>query len=168
MRKLIVATAALTLSAFGAAAQQGGQLTLRDTHGAWEVRCANDGTGTCLMVQEGKNSNGETVIKIGLQAPKGATGPNGQPIAAVMSIEAPMGIALMPGVQLKIDGKEVGRAPYRFCAGGACVVNQPIDAGLVSQLKKGSNAVITITGLNGQTADANVSLSGFTKAFNGL
>lgn len=158
----------MAVSATGALAQQAGQLTLRDTHGAWEVRCAADNPGVCLMVQDGKNSAGETVIKIGLQAPKGATGPNGQPIAAVMSIEAPMGIALMPGVQLKIDGKEVGRAPYRFCAGSACVVNQPIDTALVDQLKRGSNAVVTITGLNGKTADANVSLSGFTKAFGSL
>lgn len=168
MKKLIVAAAALSFSALGAAAQQGGQLTLRDTHGAWEVRCATDNPAVCLMIQDGKNANGETVVKMGLRNPKGAKTPDGKPIAAVVTIEAPLGVALIPGAMMKIDGREVGRAPFSFCNAAACVVNMPVGADLIDMMKKGSQTVVTIAGLNGQTADANISLSGFTKAYNGL
>lgn len=151
-----------------ASAQQQQQLNLKATHGAWEVRCAPDNANACLMVQDGKRSDGEVVIKVGMQNPKGATTPDGKVIAGVLTIEAPIGVALLPGVAIKIDGKEIGRAPFQFCSPSSCVVNEPVADQLIAQFKKGSNAVMTVVARNGEQAELTISLSGFTKAFNSL
>lgn len=172
IQKFILAAAlvigAVVTTTGAAKAQQQQQLTLKATHGAWEVRCAPDNANACLMVQDGKRGDGEVVIKVGVQNPKGATAPDGTPIAGVLTIEAPIGVALLPGVAIKIDGKDIGRAPFQFCSPSSCIVNEPVADTLISQMKKGTNATMTVVARNGETAELTISLSGFTKAFNSL
>ncbi|MEO0363488.1 MAG: invasion associated locus B family protein [Pseudomonadota bacterium] len=142
--------------------------TVKATHGSWEVRCGVENPDRCVMVQTGNNENGEPVLQAILSKAPGLEGPNGEEIAALMEIVAPIGVLLPAGVAVKIDGREVGRGGYRYCNPQACLVTEPIQDDFVNQLKRGSNAVFTLTALNGQTADITISLSGFTKAFNAM
>ncbi|MEM7526001.1 MAG: invasion associated locus B family protein [Pseudomonadota bacterium] len=167
-------TAALCalLFSFGAttvAAQNAQQnTTIKATHGAWEVRCSTENASACLMAQIGKNAEGAPVIQVLLRKTPNLKGPKGEPVSAVMEIFAPIGVFLPAGLAVKIDGAEVGRGIYRYCDPRACVVAEPIQDDFISKLKKGSNATMTIVSINNESANITLSLSGFTKAYNGL
>ena len=164
---IALASAALLSSALPAVAQQAAS-SVRETHGSWEIRCANDNPQACLMSQTGNNAQGQPVIQALVKKTPGLKGPQGEDVAAVVEIIAPIGVFLPAGVGIKIDGREVGRGAYRVCNPQACLVAEPVANDFIDQLKKGSNAVMTITASNGESADIAISLSGFTKAFNSL
>ena len=142
--------------------------TVKATHGAWEIRCSTQSPDQCLMAQTGNNAQGQPVLQALIRKTPGLKSPQGQPIAAVVEVIAPIGVFLPAGVAIQIDGREVGRGVYRVCNPQACLVAEPVPEDFISQMKKGSNAVMTVTAANGETANITISLSGFTKAFNGL
>ncbi|MEM7546590.1 MAG: invasion associated locus B family protein [Pseudomonadota bacterium] len=167
---LIMTTLAIGGTAGQAAAQsQQPGTTVKEKHGAWEIRCSTQNTDACAMAQTGNNASGQPVLQALIRKTPGLKGPNNEEIAAVMEVVTPIGVLIPAGVTVKIDGKEVGRGGYRYCSPQACVVQEPIQDQFVDQLKKGSGATLTIISAgNGETADVPISLSGFTKAYNGL
>lgn len=169
-RKIVALSIALfSLGAVAATAQsQAGGSTVKAKHGAWEIRCGVENPDTCLMAQTGNNDEGEPVLQALLRKTPNLKGPNGEAIAAVMEIVAPIGVLLPAGVAVTIDGKEIGRGGFRYCQPQACVVQEPIQDEFVNQLKRGAGAVMTLVGLNGTSLDVKISLSGFTKAYNSL
>lgn len=164
---LIAGLAGLALSA-PAGAQQSPGSTVKATHGAWQILCSDQRPESCAMVQTGNNDKGEPVVRSLIRKTPGLTGPQGQPVAAVMEVIAPIGVFLPAGVGIKIDGREIGRGVYRVCNPQACLMSEPVQDEFVSQMKAGNNAIITLTRPDGQTTDVTISLSGFTAAFNGL
>lgn len=167
---LVIASASLSLFAGASLAQNAQQgSTVKAKHGAWEIRCSNQDANACLMAQTGNNKEGQPVIQALLRKTPGLTGPNNEAIEAVMEIVTPIGVLIPAGVGVKIDGAEVGRGGFRYCSPQACIVQEPIQADFVSKLKKGSGATMTlVSATNGETAEIAISLSGFTKAYNGL
>ena len=169
MIKKLLAAAVLSLG-FGVAvaAQDQGASFVKATHGAWEVRCSNADNSKCVMTQTGNNAEGQPVLQALLRRTPGMQGPNGEPVAAVFELLAPIGVLLPAGIAVSIDGAEIGRVPYRVCNPQSCLVAEPVLEDFIGKMKKGSNAVMTMVGVNGQAASVTISLSGFTKAYNGL
>ena len=167
-KSLAAVTGAAILALAGNAAAQDQNSTVKAKHGAWEIRCATQNPEACLMTQTGNNPEGQPVLQALVRKTPGLTGPQGQAVPAVFEVIAPIGVFLPAGVAIKIDGREIGRGAYRVCNPQACLVAEPVQQDFIDQLKKGSNAVMSITGANGETADIPISLSGFTKAYNGL
>ena len=161
---------AMAIAAAPAGAQQQAQPTqLKATHGAWEVRCVQGNDQACYMGQIGNGGNGKPLVSVRIQKTPNLKGPNGQPIEAVIHIQAPLGVLLTAGVSLQIDSGEPGLAPYKFCTPQNCVVEEPVSAELIGRMKKGSNASMSvISALSGEKGQASLSLSGFTKAYNSL
>jgi len=86
----------------------------------------------------------------------------------VAIITVPLGIALPPGVLLKIDeGKEL-RLPVEHCIPQGCRILFPVDQDLLGILKAGKQATVTVQNMSHQPVGIPVSLSGFTAAFNSL
>ena len=83
-------------------------------------------------------------------------------------IDAPLGVFLPAGVEVKIDGAEIGRAAFQVCDSRACIASEPVPADFIEKMKKGNAATMTITALNGEKAEIAISLSGFTRGFNDL
>ena len=164
---LIAGIAGLALST-PAEAQQPAGATVKATHGAWEIRCAAQQPNSCAMVQTGNNAEGQPVVQTLLRKTPGLTGPNGQAVAAVMEVIAPIGVFLPAGVGIKIDGADIGRGVYRVCNPQACLMTEPVQEDFISKMKGGANATIILTRPDGQTTDISISLSGFTKAYNSL
>lgn len=153
--------------AYGAAAQPvGGEL--KATHGSWEVRCAGENNAVCAMSQVAKNEQGQPVLQMLIRKVKDLKGPDGQPVDAVIEVFAPLGVFLPAGVGFKVDGRDIGRAVYRVCDTRACIVQEPVNAEFIGQLKKGAAAQLALVGINGKANEVQVSLSGFTKAFGSL
>lgn len=175
-RKIIAALAAICIGVTASTALAQNQSAedkpepakLKATHGDWEIRCDAKNENACLMTQIGKRGDGQSVMRVSLRKTDGAKGPNGEAIAAIMQIDAPLGVLLTAGVAVNIDGREVGRGAFQVCDTRACIASSPVAADFVNQLKKGSNAQMTIVGVSGEKADVRISLSGFTAAYNAL
>lgn len=135
--------------------------TVKAQHGDWQVVCKPPPPGAknevCALVQsvtaEDRNNVGLTVY---FQKFSNGT--------RVLRVFAPLGVLLPPGLGLKIDGKDVGNAPFLRCHTFACYAQVVVEEPLVAQLKTGKQAVFIIF----QTEEAGIgipiSLNGFDKA----
>jgi len=154
------------VAALGATASaQAPDGTVRAQHGDWQVVCKPPPPGakfeTCALVQsvtaEDRNNVGLTVY---FQKFSNGT--------RVLRVFAPVGVLLPPGLGLKIDGKDVGHAPFLRCHAFACYAQVVAEDKLVEQLKTGKTAIFIIF----QTEEAGIgipiSLAGFAQALTAL
>lgn len=147
-----------------ASEQQTAPAEVKETHGAWQIRCSGD---VCVMSQAGK-ANGKDVLEIQLRKLQGTKAPDGAVVPAAMQIVTPLGVVLPAGVRIKVDSKKERAAPYETCTQGGCVVRQPIGDDFVNELKAGAKAKVTIVAMPRAEIPVDISLSGFTKAYNAL
>ena len=104
--------------------------TIKSQHGDWQVVCKPPPPGAsnevCARVQsvtaEDRNNVGLTVY---FQKFSNGT--------RVLRVFAPLGILLPPGLGLKIDGKDVGHAPFLRCHNFACYAQVVVEDPLVQQ-----------------------------------
>lgn len=79
----------------------------------------------------------------------------------VLRVFAPVGVLLPPGIGLKVDGADIGHAPFLRCHTFACYAQVTVDDKLVEQFKTGKTAIFIIF----QTEEAGIgipiSLAGF-------
>lgn len=134
-------------------------------HGDWQVVCKPPPPGSknkvCALVQsvtaEDRNNVGLTVY---FQKFSNGT--------RVLRVFAPLGILLPPGLGLKIDGKDVGNAPFLRCHTFACYAQVVVKDELTTQLSTGKTAIFVIF----QTEEAGIgipiSLAGFAKGLAAL
>lgn len=167
MNRLILGLLALGLAASPASAQQqpaAPQNVQRTTNGAWTLECGeNPQRGRiCQMVQNiTDKGTGKPILQAVVHKLAGPDKP-------VLSLVAPLGVWLRPGLQVKVDGGEATRIAFETCSRAGCVAHMQLSAGLVNALKRGSNAAITMQDIRRQKADVPVSLSGFTKSYDAL
>jgi invasion protein IalB len=84
-----------------------------------------------------------------------------------MFVYGPLGVLLAEGVNTKIDDLPVVRMDYVYCINlYGCQAILEIDNTAVNNLKNGNEIIIEFLKPTGETLTANVSLAGFTKAFN--
>lgn len=145
-----------------AAAQKG---NVRSQHGDWQIVCKPPPPGAsnevCAVVQsvtaEDRNNVGLTVY---FQQFSDGT--------KVLRVFAPLGILLPRGLGLKIDGTDVGNAPFLRCQSFACYAQVTVEEKLIAKLKTGKTAIFIIF----QTEEAGIgipiSLAGFADALTKL
>lgn len=172
------ALAALAVAAAvggGAAAQDGtatggDRFELRDTFGAWDVRCA--GGVECVMTQTAFDTQGRPFFRIVINKLPEARDTGGGTVVALSSITVPLGVFLPSGINMRIDDREFGSVSFITCGGGGCQANPPLDPSLVEAMKAGGVAAfkIRVAQPDGTTSerDAEISLSGFTAAYDSL
>ncbi len=138
---------------------------LKEKFGAWEVRCL-EGTDTCAMSQVGMTADGKRALLVTIQRVTGATTKEGKAIPAAMTVQTPLGILIPYGLRIKIDNDKVIPLPLSRCIPAGCVSQAPMLDEAVTKMKKGSKAVFGY--FLQKEILVNVSLSGFTKAYNSL
>lgn len=155
---LAVALAALLsawLHASPASAQEG---TVKATHGAWQLNCGKPPGAReekCALVQsvtaEDKPNVGLTVMFL-----KTVDGDR-----RLLRVVAPLGVLLPAGLGLKIDGADIGQAPFIKCGRIGCVSEVVANDELIQKMSAGKSAIFIIF----QTPEAGigipVSLNGF-------
>lgn len=159
---IVAAPLALMLLATSAHAQsRPTEGTVKSQHGDWQVVCRPPPPGAskdvCAVVQsvtaEDRNNVGLTVYF--QKFPDGSR---------VLRVFAPLGVLLPPGLGLKIDGTDIGNAPFLRCHSFACYAQVTVEDKLISQLLTGQNAIFVIF----QTEEAGIgipiSLAGFREA----
>ncbi|MAQ37577.1 MULTISPECIES: invasion associated locus B family protein [Thioclava] len=142
------------------------QTYTKATYGDWELQCAKspDGKDPCQMYQVIKDQNGGNVADISVIGL-----PDGSQAAAGLTIMVPMQTLLSQNLVMQVDGGKAMVYPYSFCDPRmmGCFARFGVGKAELESLKKGSKATITITPLANpqQKVKADISLSGFTKAF---
>lgn len=164
--RLIAASALALATLAGTAAAQGGEV-VRETHGDWNILCAESGS-PCVMQQEGKGPDGSTVIDFRVRKVTDVTLPDGTAVDAAVQIAAPLGVLLLAGVQVSVDGKEARSAPFEVCGPSGCIVRQPMSNEFIAELKGGATAKVSIYAVPQTLVETDISLRGFTAAFNAL
>ena len=137
--------------------------------GDWSVVCDSKGAGSCAMTQLGEDAQGSPAIEFVVRKVDGENAEiDGVKIAAVADIITPLGVLLEFGLRLKIDDGEERGAPFRICQQHGCLVREPLSADVISALKKGGVALVTVAAEGAGPIEINISLTGFTKAFDSL
>ena len=104
---------------------------IKSQHGDWQVVCKPPPPGAnnevCAIVQsvtaEDRKNVGLTVYF-----------QNFSDGTQVLRVFAPVGVLLPPGLGLKIDGKDVGNAPFLRCHTFACYAQVTVEQKLIDQL----------------------------------
>ncbi|OWY05305.1 MULTISPECIES: invasion associated locus B family protein [Thioclava] len=142
------------------------QTYVKATYEDWELQCAKspDGKDPCQMYQVIKDQNGGNVADISVIGL-----PDGSQAAAGLTIMVPIQTLLSQNLVMQVDGGKPMVYPYSFCDPRmmGCFARFGVSKAELDSLKKGSKATITITPLSNpqQKVKADISLKGFTKAF---
>ena len=139
--------------------------TVKGQFGDWQYVCKPPPPGAknevCALVQsvtaEDRNNIGLTIY-----FQRFSTG------VRVLRVFAPVGILLPPGIGLKVDGADIGHAPFLRCHTFACYAQVTVDDNLIDKFKTGKTAIFIIF----QTEEAGIgipiSLAGFDEGLNAL
>ena len=160
-------TAPAAGSSQAAPAAGGADAIERSTVGSWEVACPPQG-GSCAMAQIGNDDSGTPVLEMVIRKLEEPLEVGERTAIAVLDVITPLGVVLTEGLAVSIDGGREESAPFQICTEQGCLVREPIDEDLVTRLKRGNNTVVSVIAANQGEVKATLSLSGFTKAFDGL
>lgn len=151
-----------------APADQGaaGEIT-RSTVGAWDVACPAEAIN-CAMAQIGNDSTGTPVLEMVVRKLAEPLEVGERTAIAVLDVITPLGVVLTEGLSVTIDDGRKESAPFQICTEQGCLVREPIDEELVARFKRGNNATVSVIAANQGEVSATLSLSGFTKAYDGL
>jgi invasion protein IalB len=85
----------------------------------------------------------------------------------VFQITVPTGRMIPPGVAVQIDGGKAQKLDYVICFPDRCVAEAQLSDTLVASFKKGQKLTLTSINFQNQPNPIDVSLAGFTDAFDG-
>jgi invasion protein IalB len=85
----------------------------------------------------------------------------------VFQVTVPSGRLVPPGIALQVDGGKAQKLDYVICFPDRCVAEVPMTDQLVASFKKGSQIVLTSINFQNQPNPIQISLEGFTGAFEG-
>ena len=85
----------------------------------------------------------------------------------ILQVNLPLGLSLVPGTRIIVDGGQPLTSPYVYCLPAGCTAHYEASDELIGKLKKGQ--VLTVQGLNtaNQPVTLSLPLSGFDKAYDG-
>ncbi|MEM8571655.1 MAG: invasion associated locus B family protein [Pseudomonadota bacterium] len=145
-------------------AQSEFRIRLRETHGAWEVRCApND--SECFMYQLAYDANNNPVAEINVIRLE-----EGSPAEAGITVLTPLGTLLRPGITITVDGGERRSYPFIWCDNTGCFARFALSPEEVAGFRSGTSASMTLfsVGAPGTPVELAISLDGFTAGMEAL
>lgn len=83
----------------------------------------------------------------------------------VTVMQTPTGVAIPPGVELKVGKLAPQRVPFTSCESGRCVASMTMDNALLHEMTVVSTAEAVIQGSQGNAVAFTIQLKGFDRAF---
>ena len=83
-------------------------------------------------------------------------------------VVAPLGVALIPGLQLILDGGKPITLPYERCSAQGCDASAVLDRAAVEKFERGKTLTVRYTIAGTKTANIPIRLEGLTKALKSL
>ena len=138
---------------------------VKGTHGAWQVSCRKPPGAKeekCALVQsvtaEDRPNVGLTVVfykSIGEDK-------------KLLRVVVPLGVLLPTGLGLKIDGQDVGNAPFLKCSKKGCIAEVVLQDEVIKKLMGGGTAMFIIFDTPEAGIGIPISLQGFGDALSNL
>lgn len=153
------------LGAGGASAQQS-EPALKETHGAWEVRCVAE--NDCFIEQYFRDEAKDKAMVFRLRKSKSSGGGAGSSDAVEAEIVFPIGYYLPNGITMQVDAEDTHRFSFKRCIPSSCATQEVFSMAMVDDLKGGRVAKFTAYRTSKQRVDIDLSLIGFTAAYNAL
>lgn len=144
------------------------QEVVKATHGAWDIVCSSANPDQCLMRQFGSTADGNKVLIVRIRKLDGIKTQDGKTVPGAIQITTPLGTVLPAGVQVKIDNGEPRTGVFEFCIPSGCVVRDAMSEPFLASFKAGRVAKMSFAILRQGEMIVDISLQGFTKAFNAL
>jgi invasion protein IalB len=85
----------------------------------------------------------------------------------VFQVTVPTGRMIPPGVGVQVDGGKAQKLDYVICFPDRCVAEAQLTDALVASFKKGQKLTLTSINFQNQPNPIDISLAGFTGAFDG-
>ncbi|MEM9642594.1 MAG: invasion associated locus B family protein [Pseudomonadota bacterium] len=140
---------------------------VRDTFGAWELRCvrAAEDAEICQLYQLMRDGEGNSVAEFNMFPL-----PEGQQAEAGANIVTPLETLLTASLRLAVDQGQAKRYPFSFCSQVGCFSRIGLTAEEVAAFRAGATATVTIVpaAAPNETVELTLSLSGFTAGYNAL
>jgi len=141
------------------------QSELKTTVGAWQVRCGRPPGAKaekCALVQSVKAEDRPN-ISLTIIFLRSFSGDK-----RLLRVVAPLGVLLPTGLGLKIDGEDVGHAPFLKCGQVGCVAEVIADDKLMTKMQSGQNAIFIIFQTPEEGIGVPIDLSGFADGVSSL
>ena len=164
MFRLFAAVMALCAFTAPTMAQQQLQNVQKSTSGDWTLECGAlpSGKRICQMTQVVNNpKDGKPLLQAAVIKPSGGK-------KAILRLVAPLGVWLRPGVGFSINGGSKNNLNFEFCLREGCIAQLGLSSGLVNAMKRGSKARLSIQNIQRRKLNLDVSLRGFTAAYDGM
>ncbi|MEM7521315.1 MAG: invasion associated locus B family protein [Pseudomonadota bacterium] len=141
-----------------------GKPYVKETIGAWEMRCirTEEETDPCQMYQLLDDGEGAPVAEVSLFRL-----PDGGRAEAGATVIVPLETSLQNQMTISVDGGKARRYPYAFCNPVGCYVRLGLTPDDVNAFKRGNEAVMTIVPALApdQKVTLTLSLEGFTASY---
>ena len=140
-----------------AAQQQQGEVPQPE----WVKLCSTnpqDNQQVCVVTRERRAMTGQLLAAVSVRE----TGDK-----KVLFTAVPPGMLLRDGLRVHIDGAKPTKADYTICFPNLCFAETEIKADYINALKRGTNLVVTTLNQQGKPVNFDISLAGFTKAYDG-
>lgn len=128
----------------------------------WRMICteqASEGTNPdCHIVPD---DDTQTVVLFSISADPESTGAYGV-------ITAPVGVYLIPGIQLRVDARRPFKALYEVCDQTGCHAGFKVSGPVLSAFQQGLDLRLWIWTEDAKGTEYNVSLLGFSAAYQAL
>lgn len=85
----------------------------------------------------------------------------------VFQITVPSGRLIPAGIKLRVDDKSETTLPYLYCFPQSCIAEVKLDDALVKLLKSGGKLLVTSTNVQNKPNPIEITLDGFTAAYDG-
>jgi len=172
LRRALAGLAILTAAAalpMPASAQDSRQAELGPKFRDWQITCeAEGGARVCGAVQQIQNED-----RLAFWAAFGKFQAGNQGTVLLLRLpysitNPPSGFRVAAGLTLKVDGRDVATLPIESCGPGICQTGMLLNDQAVQAMKAGQNLQAGFQLANGSQATVDISLSGFTAAFDHL
>lgn len=167
MRKLSLVAGAIaaTVCALSAASAMA-EVKPNQKFGDWTANCEGDGAKRICHIAQAPTTKEDkrtmlAVVVAMVQQQDGKKAPQ-------MTIIAPLGTLLVPGLNLQIDDDKPNRVPFVQCAQPGCRTTLTLDQTGVQSFKSGKTFKVSYVMPNGQSITIPVSLNGFSAGLDGL
>jgi invasion protein IalB len=172
----LTGVALLTVSVFGGAHAQeatpdtesaatGPGSVVKATYGAWQVSCRKPPGAKeekCALVQ---SVTAEDRPNVGLTAVfYKAIGEDKK----LLRVVVPLGVLLPTGLGLKIDGQDIGNAPFLKCSKRGCIAEVVVQDEVIKKMQGGGTAMFIIFDTPEAGIGIPISLQGFGDALSAL
>lgn len=129
----------------------------------WGVQCNNTAEGLQCVANQSLLSSADNQRIISVSFQEAAEGAN-----PTLIVQLPFGLNLPRGIDLSVDGAELGTFEVNTCLPAGCFVVQEAEQSLIDAMSAGQVLSVTMESSNGGETNMEMTLEGFSAALSRL